>query len=244
MLLFRYLLFFVIVVGCKLPQASQYNTVAFTSHLDVETEEPLSTFRSVDSFVFLKVKDVWIYNRFRTRYAVHMYENGDTIYSNQSHPVYYLFQDGYDSGMMFDSDSNQVVMFNVLKFKRTRPFFDFSFVSEFDHLVNVRKNGDTLVRYYQVNDPPDKSYPDSTILFYSKDDIPFSFNPGRDTVKGRKLTKGVMVYNADNEQGNVKPRREYAFSLRKSSISKLIIDSLVDRYRTASGILVPRQKQP
>ena len=145
---------------------------------------------------------------------------------------YFIYNDNDSMGLLFDS---AIAVTGVRK--RIDSFFARKFygeiapVNKFNVKINsfTEETGNT-VDVYVLNNKPDRTYPDTTKLYYNArfNHLFYSFSKELDSVKGMKLFKFRFIYNADDPKkfNDPWPAKEFFWEIQEDTLlnKKEILD--------------------
>ena len=152
---------------------------------------------------------------------------------------YFGVQKNEENGIFYDSlNVKQSRNFSVDSVLTTRAFKKMKLYDGKNRILveRLKQDDGQIIEKYVCKEKRDYSYPDTTFVYYSDKlkDIEYSFSRELDSLKGMKVQKMVMLYNAQQYAGMpVKfPERRLSFEMNEVPITNLEeIKSLFERLK-------------
>lgn len=165
---------------------------------------------------------------------------GDSTLSTGLEFQYYIWKDGDSSGTLFSQSDTLFTKskFDVSAFLKKKSYSKALFFDEAnDSLTDSKLNykNQTTIKTYCPKIKKDSTYPDSTVLSFSKNILlnNFSLSSTIDSLFNMKLVSAAFIYSSYNDSVTKKqiPRREMKLSLdicnlQNTHIIKKLINSL------------------
>jgi hypothetical protein len=159
--------------------------------------------------------------------TVVMSDDPATISYRARQYIYYVFKNGSESGLQYDSLSvSKHKIFNIDSIQRRKVFKG----AKLYNLANDRLtkavwvSKKILKEEYVSIYKPDETYNDTSYIYFSKDkfkNIDYSLSKEADSLKKMKLVQLNLIYKAVPKGANSKiniPRREMVFKIRETNL--------------------------
>lgn len=229
----------VISAACiSLKKTSKMNAIELCYNLSFLDKETGQIFRKNDSLLICYFEDMTLY---REPYVFTQYNSnalrGDTmVLSNDSASisfrerryVYYVYKNGAETGLEFDSLSAQKPkLINVDSIQKRKTFKEAKLYNiTHDRLAEAAWMAKkTILRETYVNvHKPDDSYNDTSYFYFAKnkfDNVAFSLSKEADSLKKMKLVQVNLIYKAIPKGTSNKldiPRREIVFKIKDAKL--------------------------